>query len=87
MQEMHLRLLSVSLSVQTSKTIVFYLINDRWACNDRGDAAVLTHPDLRHAHSSWAIHKQWSNGHVGIVRALLWDDEVPFRCLIASSDR
>ncbi|KAF8351007.1 WD40 repeat-like protein [Amanita rubescens] len=43
--------------------------------SNEGDAAVLTHPDLRHANSSWAIHKQWSNGHVGIVRALLWDNE------------
>jgi len=48
---------------------------------------VLIHPDLRHADLSWAIHKQWSSGHVGIVRALLCDDEVPFQCLIAFSDR
>ncbi len=42
---------------------------------------MLIHPDLRHADLSWAIHKQWSSGHVGIVRALLCDDEVPFQCL------
>ncbi|KAF8690387.1 hypothetical protein AX14_002948 [Amanita brunnescens Koide BX004] len=46
--------------------------------SNEGDAALLTHPDLRNASSSWTIHKQWSNGHIGIVRALLWDNEVPF---------
>ncbi|KAK2462339.1 hypothetical protein APHAL10511_005645 [Amanita phalloides] len=42
---------------------------------NEGDAALITHPDLRDASASWLIHNQWSKGHVGIVRALLWDEE------------
>ncbi|KAF8624583.1 hypothetical protein AX15_005804 [Amanita polypyramis BW_CC] len=44
--------------------------------SNEGDAALLSHPDLTSANAPWVIHKRWSNGHVGIVRALLWDEEV-----------
>ncbi|KAF8624582.1 hypothetical protein AX15_005804 [Amanita polypyramis BW_CC] len=43
--------------------------------SNEGDAALLSHPDLTSANAPWVIHKRWSNGHVGIVRALLWDEE------------
>ncbi|KAF8632031.1 hypothetical protein AX17_004974 [Amanita inopinata Kibby_2008] len=43
--------------------------------SNEGDAALLSHSDLTNAEAPWHIHKQWSNGHAGIVRALLWDEE------------
>ncbi|KAM6495394.1 WD40-repeat-containing domain protein [Amanita muscaria] len=43
--------------------------------SNEGDVALLSHSDLTTAGAAWNIHKQWSNGHVGIVRALLWDEE------------
>ena len=24
----------------------------------------------------WCLHKLWTHGHVGVVRSLLWDEEV-----------
>jgi len=32
----------------------------------------------------WCLHNLWTNGHVGVVRSLLWDEDVshPLRSLL-----
>lgn len=42
----------------------------------RGDVALLSNANLSVPDAPWYLHKLWTNGHVGVVRSLLWDDEV-----------
>lgn len=42
----------------------------------RGDIALLSNADLSTPGAPWSLHNIWSNGHVGIVRSVLWDEEV-----------
>jgi hypothetical protein len=42
----------------------------------RGDFALLSNTDLSIPAAPWQLHNIWSNGHVGIVRSVLWDEPV-----------
>ncbi|KAK0467894.1 WD40-repeat-containing domain protein [Desarmillaria tabescens] len=42
--------------------------------SNEGDLALLSNSDLSTQNSSWTLHKIWSNGHTGVVRSLLWDE-------------
>ncbi|PFH50322.1 hypothetical protein AMATHDRAFT_47975 [Amanita thiersii Skay4041] len=43
--------------------------------SNEGDLALLSHTDLVEPDHTWNMHKQWTNGHAGIVRSLFWDEE------------
>lgn len=42
--------------------------------SNEGDLALLSNSDLSTQNSPWLLHKIWSNGHTGVVRSLLWDE-------------
>ncbi|KAK7695576.1 hypothetical protein QCA50_000212 [Cerrena zonata] len=42
--------------------------------SNEGDIAMISRPDLADPESPWQLHRVWTNGHVGIVRSLLWDE-------------
>lgn len=48
----------------------------------RGDAALITNSDLSKPDAPWAIQSVWSGGHTGIVRSILWDEDVGTRLLV-----
>ncbi|RDB20465.1 WD repeat-containing protein 89 [Hypsizygus marmoreus] len=43
--------------------------------SNEGDIALLSNSELSTANAPWCLHNIWSNGHVGVVRSLLWDEE------------
>ncbi|KAJ6627429.1 WD40-repeat-containing domain protein [Mycena sp. CBHHK59/15] len=46
-----------------------------FAGSNEGDIALLTNPNLAAPGAPWSLRNVWTNGHVGVVRSLLWDDE------------
>ena len=42
----------------------------------RGDIALLSNMNISVPDAPWCLHKLWTHGHVGIVRSLLWDEDV-----------
>lgn len=42
----------------------------------RGDVALLSNANLSASGAPWYLHNLWANGHVGVVRSVLWDDQV-----------
>ncbi|KAG5635347.1 hypothetical protein H0H81_011650 [Sphagnurus paluster] len=44
--------------------------------SNEGDIALLSSADLGSPTAPWHIHATWTTGHVGVVRALLWDHQV-----------
>lgn len=51
----------------------------------RGDAALITNGDLTRPDAPWAIQSIWTGGHTGIVRSILWDEDVSTRPHISRS--
>ncbi|KAK7061372.1 WD40 repeat-like protein [Favolaschia claudopus] len=43
--------------------------------SNQGDFALLTNPDLSTPSSPWSLCNTWTNGHAGIVRSLIWDEQ------------
>ncbi|KAJ6516287.1 WD40-repeat-containing domain protein [Mycena sanguinolenta] len=43
--------------------------------SNQGDFALLTNPDLSASAAPWSLCNTWINGHSGIVRSLLWDEQ------------
>ncbi|KAJ7781650.1 WD40-repeat-containing domain protein [Mycena metata] len=43
--------------------------------SNQGDVALLTNPNLAVPASAWSLCSTWTNGHTGIVRSLLWDEQ------------
>ncbi|KAJ7179505.1 WD40-repeat-containing domain protein [Mycena filopes] len=43
--------------------------------SNQGDIALLRNPNLAAPAAPWSLCSTWTNGHTGIVRSLLWDDE------------
>ncbi|KAJ7590778.1 WD40-repeat-containing domain protein [Mycena floridula] len=54
-------------STSTSQLGVFVGSNE-------GDIALMSNSNLSVAGSPWGLHRLWTNGHVGVVRSLLWDE-------------
>jgi hypothetical protein len=42
----------------------------------RGDVALLFNDNLSRPDSNWVVDKIWMQGHVGVVRSLLMDEQV-----------
>jgi hypothetical protein len=42
----------------------------------RGDVALLSNVNITVPDAPWYLHNLWTNGHVGVVRSLLFDEEV-----------
>ena len=42
----------------------------------RGDIALLSNVNISVPDAPWYLQKLWTHGHVGVVRSLLWDEEV-----------
>ena len=42
----------------------------------RGDVAMITRPTFADANTPWILQRSWTTGHVGVVRAALWDEGV-----------
>ncbi|KAG6896871.1 hypothetical protein C0992_005562 [Termitomyces sp. T32_za158] len=40
-----------------------------------GDLSLLSNANLSVSDAPWYLHKTWSQGHVGIIRSLLWEHE------------
>ncbi|KAI9066366.1 WD40 repeat-like protein [Trametes sanguinea] len=45
-----------------------------FAGSNEGDIALITRPTFSDPSAPWLLHKTWTTGHVGIVRAALWDE-------------
>ncbi|KAJ7873374.1 WD40-repeat-containing domain protein [Mycena olivaceomarginata] len=43
--------------------------------SNQGDVALLTNSDLGAPAAPWSLCNTWTNGHTGIVRSLLWDEQ------------
>ncbi|KAJ6567269.1 WD40-repeat-containing domain protein [Mycena vulgaris] len=43
--------------------------------SNQGDIALLTNPNLTVPAAPWSLCNTWTNGHTGIVRSLLWDEQ------------
>ncbi|KAJ7122832.1 WD40-repeat-containing domain protein [Mycena epipterygia] len=43
--------------------------------SNQGDFALLANPNLAVPAAPWSLCSTWTNGHTGIVRSLLWDDQ------------
>ncbi|KAF7330771.1 WD40 repeat-like protein [Mycena venus] len=43
--------------------------------SNQGDFALLTNSDLSTPAAPWSLCNTWANGHAGIVRSLLWDEQ------------
>jgi hypothetical protein len=57
--------------------------------HSRGDIALLSNANLSVPDAPWYLHNIWTNGHLGVVRSLLWDEEVSLseaRCKRADND-
>ncbi|KAJ7499321.1 WD40-repeat-containing domain protein [Mycena latifolia] len=46
-----------------------------FAGSNQGDIALLTNPNLSVPAAPWSLCNTWTNGHAGIVRSLLWDEQ------------
>lgn len=46
-----------------------------FAGSNEGDIALLTSSDLSNSNAPWTMHHEWTRSHVGVVRALLLDDQ------------
>jgi WD repeat-containing protein 89 len=42
----------------------------------RGDIALITRPSFSDTFAPWNLERLWANAHVGVVRSVLWDEEV-----------
>ncbi|KAI9001307.1 WD40-repeat-containing domain protein [Trametes punicea] len=45
-----------------------------FAGSNEGDVALITRPTFSELSAPWILHQTWTTGHVGIVRAALWDE-------------
>ncbi|KAI0751452.1 WD40 repeat-like protein [Daedaleopsis nitida] len=45
-----------------------------FAGSNEGDVALMTKPTFSDASAPWLLQHTWSTGHVGVVRAALWDE-------------
>ena len=70
-----LHLTSVSLLDRMS-TCCWFIQEFKLRFISRGDVALLSNANLSVPDAPWYLHSLWTNGHVGIVRSLLWDDDV-----------
>jgi len=43
--------------------------------SNQGDFALLSNSNLSTAAAPWSLRNTWTNGHAGIVRSLLWDEQ------------
>ncbi|KAF8897155.1 WD40 repeat-like protein [Infundibulicybe gibba] len=43
--------------------------------SNEGDVALLSNSDLTTSDAPWFIQTSWINGHIGVVRSLLWDSK------------
>ncbi|TFK43035.1 WD40-repeat-containing domain protein [Crucibulum laeve] len=43
--------------------------------SNEGDVALLSNMNPSVADAPWCVHRLWTNGHVGVVRSMLWDEE------------
>ncbi|KAF8211539.1 WD40-repeat-containing domain protein [Mycena galopus ATCC 62051] len=43
--------------------------------SNQGDVALLTNSNLAAPAAPWSLCNTWTNGHTGIVRSLLWDEQ------------
>lgn len=44
----------------------------------RGDVALLSSTDVADSSAPWTINSVWAGGHTGVVRSVLWDENVSF---------
>ena len=44
----------------------------------RGDVALITRPSFADPSAPWVLQRTWTAGHVGVVRAALWDERVRY---------
>jgi len=42
--------------------------------SNEGDVGLITSSNLSSSTAPWSLNRLWSHGHVGVVRALLWDE-------------
>ena len=42
----------------------------------RGDVALLSNSNIADSSTPWAINSVWAGGHTGVVRSVLWDENV-----------
>ncbi|KAI0332472.1 WD40 repeat-like protein [Cubamyces sp. BRFM 1775] len=45
-----------------------------FAGSNEGDVALITKPTFSNPDTPWVLQRTWTGGHVGIVRAALWDE-------------
>ncbi|KAI0356523.1 WD40 repeat-like protein [Trametes cingulata] len=45
-----------------------------FAGSNEGDIALITRPTFSDPSAPWLLHRTWAGGHVGVVRAALWDE-------------
>ncbi|TFY69458.1 hypothetical protein EVJ58_g390 [Rhodofomes roseus] len=50
--------------------------------SNEGDVALLTRSTLKDPNAPWVLSHSWQKGHVGVVRSVLWDEEVTSQILI-----
>ncbi|PPQ83653.1 hypothetical protein CVT25_006259 [Psilocybe cyanescens] len=43
--------------------------------SNEGDIALLSNMNTSVPDAPWCLHKLWTHGHVGVVRALVWDEQ------------
>jgi hypothetical protein len=44
----------------------------------RGDVALLSNSNIADSSTPWTINSVWAGGHTGVVRSVLWDENVSF---------
>ncbi|KAI1789013.1 WD40 repeat-like protein [Ganoderma leucocontextum] len=44
--------------------------------SNEGDVALITRPTFADPGAQWVLQRTWTTGHVGVVRAVLWDEGV-----------
>lgn len=42
----------------------------------RGDIALITRSTFSDAAAPWTLEQVWTDAHVGVVRSVLWDEQV-----------
>ncbi|KAM5534876.1 hypothetical protein V8D89_011431 [Ganoderma adspersum] len=42
--------------------------------SNEGDVALITRPSFADPSAPWVLQRTWTTGHVGVVRAVLWDE-------------
>jgi len=53
----------------------------------RGDVALLSNANLFVPDAPWYLHGIWANGHIGVVRSILYDEEVSLPLKLACKGR